>query len=75
MSRNIIRRVLSVQYRLTVWQGGKPQNFYATRRETLGGYIRTAVREGHLWTLYKRGPFGLPERMVDTGDRESQFNR
>lgn len=67
-----IKRLLFVQYRLTVYYHGEqhPRNIYSTNRQIL---ISLANHTGaHSWSIYKSGPFGLPEREVDCymkGDR------
>lgn len=52
-----------VNYRLTLSQGGVYKNIYGCDRKLL---LRRAksTKCGH-WSLYKSGPFFLPERQVD----------
>lgn len=62
-----IKKLFRVQYRLTVLYSGdtKPRNIYSTD----GNLLRRMAKrmDADYWTLYKRGPFNLPERWVDKG--------
>lgn len=65
-----IKALFRAQYRLTALYAGdtKPRNIYGINGKLLR---RMAKRLGaDYWTLYKRGPFFLPERWVDKGYKE-----
>jgi hypothetical protein len=62
-----LRSLFFVKYRLTYYVGGHPKNIYGNRRKAMMGRLCDIRRIG-LWTLYKTGPFGLPERAVDWGE-------
>ncbi|MBR1785296.1 MAG: hypothetical protein IJ760_07685 [Bacteroidales bacterium] len=65
--RKFIKRILYVEYRLTVYSQGevKPYNTYSTKRRLLRGSMNAP--QVACWTLYKKGPFGLSEREIDFG--------
>lgn len=62
-----IKEILRVQYRLTALFSGdtKPRNTYGTNGKLLRKMAKRM--DADYWTLYKRGPFRLPEREVDRG--------
>lgn len=63
---------LGVQYRLTYYVGGHTKSIVGTRRRTMLKQLSNIRRIG-LWTLYKTGPFWLPERPVDWGEGRDGF--
>lgn len=71
---SILRRPLRVQYRLTVLYKGdtKARNHYSIDGRTLRRMAHSMEGLCIYWSLYKSGPFGLPEHEVDSymmGDR------
>ncbi len=65
---SIIKRQFRVEYRLTIIVNGKTMNTYGTNRRLLSRMARNTPMMEY-WSLYKKGPFGLPEREVDFGMR------
>ena len=66
-SASTFKRLFRVQYRLTALYRGdtQPRNAYSTNGTLLR---RMAKRmDADYWTLYKTGPFFLPEREADRG--------
>lgn len=63
-----LRRPFRVSYRLSVLYHGEtvPRHTYGNDGHLLLRRARTAEGRCHYWTLYKTGPFGLPEREVDS---------
>ncbi len=71
---NILRHSFRVSYRLSVLYTGETEMRHTTNRN--GKELRRMARNTEdicdFWTLYKQGPFWLPEREVDCymkGDR------
>ena len=69
-----IRRLLRVEYRLSVMYKGssKPEHNYCRSRRLITRRAAALIDTADYWTLYKTGPFFLPEREVDCyrkGDR------
>jgi hypothetical protein len=64
----IIKNLFRVQYRLTTIIRGQsqPKHFYGTDRSKLKRMAKSR-KDVNYWAIYKRGPFGLPEREVDAG--------
>lgn len=58
--------LFGVQYRLTVIVKGKTINHYGINRRLLTKMGKNTLGAEY-WSLYKTGPFGLPEREVDFG--------
>lgn len=58
--------LFGVQYRLTVIVKGKTINHYGINRKLLTKMGKNTLGAEY-WSLYKTGPFGLPEREVDFG--------
>ena len=63
----IIRHPLRVEYRLTVITAKETTNTYGTNRRLLSKMARRLTASCY-WSLYKKGPFGLPERLIDYGE-------
>ena len=63
----LIRLAFRTQYRLSVLCHG--DNWYSDTYSTDGRLLRRMARhiEADNWIIYKRGPFGLPEREVESG--------
>lgn len=61
---SIIKRLFRVEYRLTMIIGGKSINTYGTNRRLLTKRARKTPMVEY-WSLYKKGPFGLPEREIE----------
>lgn len=69
--KRILRKLFRVQYRLSVLNKGDVQMWHYFAND--GKMIKRMARnlsKAQYWTLYKRGPFGLPERPIDWGVRE-----
>ena len=71
---SLLRKPFRVQYRLTVFYTGdsEPRHTYGCDGRLLRRMARNTEQISDYWTLYKRGPLGLPEREVDCytkGDR------
>ena len=64
--KRFIRRAFRVQYRLTVYAGGKYHNTYGTKRRLLTGIAKRTPCD--YWSIYKTGPLWLPEREVDNSE-------
>jgi hypothetical protein len=64
---NILRRPFRVQYRLSVLYRGEttPRQHYGLNGRMLRNMAKSTEKISIYWTLYKRGPFGLSERVVD----------
>lgn len=64
---SFIRRLFRVQYRLAVLYHGEtsPRNTYGKNPRILRHRAHEAEPVAYYWSLYKSGPFGLPEREVD----------
>lgn len=62
-----IRNAFRVQYRLTVFYTGdsEPRHTYGIDGRLLRRMARNTEQISDYWTLYKRGPLGLPEREID----------
>ena len=60
-----VRRWFSVEYRLSIWckEKQKHENYYAMNRRLMVRKSKTL--NGQIWALYKRGPFGIGERVID----------
>lgn len=69
---SIIKRQFRVEYRLTIIVNGKTMNTYGTNRRLLSRMTRNTPMMEY-WSLYKKGPFGLPEREVDFGMRGDEM--
>lgn len=65
-----IKKFFRAQYRLTALFSGdtKPRNTYGTS----GTLLRKMAKrmDADYWTLYKSGPFNLPERWVARGSKK-----
>lgn len=61
-----IKRLFRVQYRLTAIIHGKAVNTYLTSGRLAKRMLRYK-QDAEYWSLYKRGPFGLPEREISKG--------
>ena len=61
-----IRYQFRVTYRLTIIENGNSRNIYGRNRRML---CRMAYNDPKMeyWSIYKVGPFGIPEREVDNG--------
>ena len=71
---SILRRPFRVQYRLSVLytRETEPRHTYGLNGNQLRHMARNTEDICDYWTLYKQGPFWLPEREVDCymkGDR------
>lgn len=66
--------LFGVQYRLTVIIDGKSFNTYSDNRKLLAKMGRNTLGAEY-WSLYKKGPFGLPEREVDFGCRSEEATK
>lgn len=68
--RRLLRRVAGIfrtSYRASWWADGKLVSIYGDNKSTLVRHVRkfsSAVR----YTIYKTGPFYIPERPVDWSD-------
>lgn len=65
---NILRHPFRVNYRLTVLYEGdtKFRNTYSSNVRLLRNMARNTEEISHFWSIYKSGPFGLPEREIDS---------
>lgn len=65
---NFFRMIFRVQYRLSVLYRGETEfrHIYAAKSAMLKRMARS-LSDVQYWSLYKEGPFGLPERKVDFG--------
>ena len=65
---NLLRRMLYVEYRLAVTKDGKTTNIYSGKRKCMTHHFAHKGQAGYNnITLYKKGPFRLPERKVKEG--------
>lgn len=62
-----IRKFFRIQYRLSVFTDGRYTNTYGTKKGILLAMAKHATPLNSTWTLYKSGPFGLSERMLEYG--------
>lgn len=72
---SFLRRPFRVSYRLTVLYKGdcEPRHTHGIDGRLLRRMARNTENICEYWTLYKSGPFGLPEHEVDCymkGDRQ-----
>lgn len=68
-----ITNLFHVEYRLTEIVRGKYINTYGTDKKLLIGRAKSpGIR---YWSLYKKGPFNLPEREVRSGANEWNENQ
>lgn len=65
---NIIRRIFNTQYRLTTIRNGKLVHTYCFNKRVLKRMV-ARFDDAEYWTIYKRGPFGIPERPICSGDK------
>ncbi len=65
--KHLIKKLIRCEYRLTVCYKGLPCNYYASSK-TMLLKIAHSNRSSDYWTLYKKGPLGLPERFIKGGD-------
>lgn len=65
-----IKKLFRAQYRLTALFSGdtKPRNTYGTNGKLLRKMAKRM--DADYWTLYKSGPFSLPERWVARGSKK-----
>lgn len=62
----LVKLLFYVEYRLTTLDNGKFVNTYSLKR--------LKPRKGCTkWSLYKKGPFFLPERLIDEKWEENSF--
>ncbi len=64
--KQIICKPFIVNYRLTSFEQGR----YVNRYSDNGKILRTIAKNlqhADYWTLYKKGPFWLSEREIDSG--------
>lgn len=62
----LVRKPFRVEYRMTVIAGNKTMNTYSSSCKVLMGVLKRT--EGiQYWTLYKTGPLGIGEHVVDFG--------
>ena len=68
---HILRRPFRVSYRLAVLYRGEtsPRQHHSLDGRLLRNMARGMQGMVQYWTLYKSGPFGLPEREVDSFKR------
>lgn len=59
-----LRSALAVRYRVAVIVRGRCFNASGTDRRKLIS-LAQRTEDMSFWTLYKSGPFGLPEREID----------
>jgi len=64
-----LHRLFHVEYRLSILYAGEttPRHIHGTSGRQLRNFARTSKNAIDYWSLYKTGPFGLPEREVDFG--------
>lgn len=62
--KKFFSRLCLVQYRLTTISRGKTTHTYCTSKKMLKGILRE-MRGVDYWAIYKTGPLGLFERLVD----------
>ena len=64
---SLLKRPFRVSYRLTVLYKGdyEPRHTTNTDGRLLRNMARNTQDLADFWTLYKTGPFGLPEREID----------
>lgn len=65
---NKMIKMLHVEYRMTVVKQGKFINICGLEKRTL--IKRASLYKGDYWSLYKKGPFFIGERLV--AERKSQ---
>lgn len=65
---SLLKRPFRVSYRLTVLYKGdyEPRHTHGTDGRLLRRMARNTQDLADFWTLYKTGPFGLPEREIDS---------
>ena len=64
-----------VEYRLSVWTNrGTLHNFEGATIEEINAQLAEygINLHGHTWTLYKSGRFYLPEREIETNQKEER---
>lgn len=65
-----IKKLLFVQYRLTHYEEGHPNNHYMISRRMARWSVRIHDEAGVMWSLYKTGPLGIKEREVDSSQHK-----
>lgn len=66
--KEFLRAAWHRQYRLTVYDGGKAQQFEATERmfaELQADFAIPGWQNNCVWTLYKAGRLFIPEHEID----------
>lgn len=71
---SLLRRPFRVEYRLTMLIAGRFVNSYrqahgwrdSRNQRRIFRNLANHTADADYWALYKRGPFGLPEREVDS---------
>lgn len=80
---SLLKRPFRVEYRLTVIASGKSTNTYrqcyglrdCRRQKGIFANLGRNANGVEYWSLYKKGPFGLPEREVDFGCRSEEATK
>ena len=62
----ILKKAFRTQYRLTVFVDGRYRDTYCNNSRMVKS-MAIHSPYGSTWTIYKSGPFGLPEREVESG--------
>lgn len=66
--KHLIKKLFRCEYRLTIYTKGIACNYYAASKQMVLK-IAHSNRSIDFWNLYKKGPFGLPERHIDGSNK------
>lgn len=65
--KHLIKKLFRSEYRLTTYTKGIACNYYAASKQMVLK-IAHSDRSIDYWTLYKKGPLGIPEHFIVGGD-------